>query len=99
MTDLHGEVPGVLPSHPCLIARHRLGLGLPDEVHVGCELRYGATRSEQRSHQEQRECLHPSSLALRRKSRQEQPPDGAAPWLPQDPTAVPSLLKTHGMGT
>ena len=38
MTDLHGEVPGVLPSHPCLIARHRLGLGLPDEVHVGCEL-------------------------------------------------------------
>ncbi len=27
-----------------------------------------------------------------------QPPNGAAPWLPQDPTAVPGLLETHGRG-
>ncbi len=35
---------------------------------------------------------------IRHRIEQAQPPKGAAPWLPQDPTAVPSLLKTHGTG-
>ena len=35
---------------------------------------------------------------IRHRIEQAQPPNGAAPWLPQDPTAVPSLLETHGMG-
>ena len=34
---------------------------------------------------------------IRHRIEQAQPPNGAAPWLPQDPTAVPTLLKTHGM--
>ncbi len=34
---------------------------------------------------------------IRHRIEQAQPPKGAAPWLPQDPTAVPSLLETHGM--
>jgi len=33
---------------------------------------------------------------IRHRIEQAQPPNGAAPWLPQDPTAVPSLLKTRG---
>ncbi len=35
---------------------------------------------------------------IRHRIEQAQPPDGAASWLPQDPTAVPSLLETHGLG-
>jgi hypothetical protein len=35
---------------------------------------------------------------IRHRIEQAQPPNGAAPWLPQDPTAVPSLLETHRMG-
>ncbi len=35
---------------------------------------------------------------IRHRIEQIQPPKGAAPWLPQDSTAVPSLLETHGMG-
>jgi hypothetical protein len=34
---------------------------------------------------------------IRHRIEQAQPPNGAAPWLPQDTTAVPSLLETHGM--
>ena len=32
---------------------------------------------------------------IRHRSEQAQPPNGAAPWLPQDPTAVPTILKGH----
>jgi hypothetical protein len=28
---------------------------------------------------------------------QAQPSNGAAPWLPQDPAAIPTILKGHGM--
>jgi hypothetical protein len=35
---------------------------------------------------------------IRHRIEQAQPPNGAAPWLPQDPTAVPSLFETQGMG-
>ncbi|MCH8129880.1 MAG: hypothetical protein IIC70_08285 [Acidobacteria bacterium] len=35
---------------------------------------------------------------IRHRIEQAQPPNGAAPWLPQDPTAVPILVETHGMG-
>ncbi len=35
---------------------------------------------------------------IRHRIEQAQPPKGAASWLPEDPTAVPSLLETHGMG-
>ena len=36
---------------------------------------------------------------IRHRIEQAQPPNGAAPWLPQDPTAIPTILKGHGMGT
>ncbi len=35
---------------------------------------------------------------IRHRIEQVQPPNGAAPWLPQDPTAIPTILKGHGMG-
>ncbi len=35
---------------------------------------------------------------IRHRIEQVQPPNDAAPWLPQDPTAVPSLLETQGIG-
>ncbi len=36
---------------------------------------------------------------IRHRIEQVQPPNGATPWLPQDPTAVPTILKGHGIGT
>ena len=36
---------------------------------------------------------------IRDRIEQVQPPNGATPWLPQDPTAVPTILKGHGIGT
>ncbi len=36
---------------------------------------------------------------IRHRIEQVQPPNGAAPWLPQDPTAVPTIVKGHGIGT
>ena len=35
---------------------------------------------------------------IRHRIERVQPPSGAASWLPQDPTAIPSLLKPRGMG-
>ena len=35
---------------------------------------------------------------IRHRIEQAQPPNGVPPWLPEDLTAVPSLLKTHGIG-
>ncbi len=34
---------------------------------------------------------------IRHRIAQAQPPNCAAPWLPQDPTAIPSLLQGGGM--
>jgi len=36
---------------------------------------------------------------IRHRIEQAQPPNGARPWLPQDPTAVPAIIKGHGIGT
>lgn len=36
---------------------------------------------------------------VRHRIEQVQPPKGAAPWLPQDPAAVPSILETPSMET
>ena len=35
---------------------------------------------------------------IRHRIEQAQPPKGAAPWLPQDPTAVPTIVEGHGIG-